>query len=175
MSQVTQTIGIVESTLEIDLTEATRGAVVGYLNTILADEFVMYTKARNFQWNVVGANFYPLNQLFEAQAEELDENVNEIAERIRALGGKPFSTLSEFVAATRLTEEPAKSFPAKEMVSKLQADQEAVIRSIRADLVKVTKLDDAGSVEFLAGLLESHEKQAWVLRATAPQAQSVKA
>jgi starvation-inducible DNA-binding protein len=175
MSQITQTIGIVESTLEIDLTEATRGAVVGYLNTILADEFVLYTKARNYHWNVVGANFYPLHQFFDAQSIELNQNVDQVAERIRALGGRPLSTLSEFVAAARLTEEPNKTFPAKEMVSKLQADQEAIIRSIRADLVKITKLDDAGTVEFLAGLLESHEKQAWVLRATAPQAQTVKA
>lgn len=153
----------------------TRSAVVGLLNSILADEFVLYAKTRNYHWNVVGANFYPLHQFFDAQATELNKNVDEIAERVRVLGGRPFSTLSEFVAGTRLTEEPNKTFPAKEMVAKLQADQENIIRSIRADLVKLVKLDDAGTTEFLAGLLESHEKMAWTLRATAPPAQVVKA
>lgn len=175
MSQVTHIAGIVESTLEIDLTESTRSAVVGYLNQILADEFVLYTKTRNYHWNVAGANFYQLHQFFDAQSIELNENVDEVAERIRALGGRPFSTLSEFVAGSRLTEEPNKTFSAKEMVSKLQADQESIVRSIRADLVKITKLDDAGTVEFLSGLLESHEKMAWTLRATAPAPQVVKA
>ena len=175
MSQITHTAGIVESTVEIDLSETTRSAVVGYLNTILADEFVLYTKARNYHWNVVGANFYPLHQFFDAQAIEFNQNVDQVAGRISAHGGRPFSTLSEFVAGTRLTEEPNKTFPAKEMISKLQQDTEAIIRSIRADLVKITKLDDQGTVEFLSGLLESHEKQAWMLRATAPQAQTVKA
>jgi starvation-inducible DNA-binding protein len=148
---------------------------VGYLNTILADEFVLYTKTRNYHWNVVGQNFYQLHQFFDAQAIELNKNVDEVAERVRALGGRPIATLSEFVAGTRLSEEPGKNFPAKEMVAKLQADQELIIRSIRADLVKITKLDDAGTLEFLAGLLEQHEKMAWTLRATVPPTQVVKA
>ncbi len=153
----------------------TRSAVVGYLNTILADEFVLYTKTRNYHWNVVGQNFYQLHQFFDVQAIELNKNVDEVAERVRALGGRPISTLSEFVAGTRLSEEPGKLFPAKEMVAKLQADQETIIRSIRADLVKITKLDDAGTIEFLSGLLEQHEKMAWTLRATVPPTQVVKA
>jgi starvation-inducible DNA-binding protein len=157
------------------LNATTRSAVVGYLNTILADEFVLYTKTRNYHWNVVGQNFYQLHQFFDVQAIELNKNVDEVAERVRALGGRPISTLSEFVAGTRLSEEPGKLFPAKEMVAKLQADQETIIRSIRADLVKITKLDDAGTIEFLSGLLEQHEKMAWTLRATVPPTQVVKA
>jgi len=175
MSQITHTTDIVESTIEIDLNATARSAVVGYLNTILADEFVLYTKTRNYHWNVVGQNFYQLHQFFDAQSIELNKNVDEVAERIRALGGRPISTLSEIIAGTRLSEEPGKSFPAKEMVAKLQADQESIIRSIRADLVKITKLDDAGSIEFLSGLLEQHEKMAWTLRATVPPTQVVKA
>src|SRR6266498_3825099 len=87
MSQVTHVAGIVESTLEIDLNETTRSAVVGYLNAIIADEFVLYTKTRNYHWNVVGANFYQLHQFFDAQSIELNKNVDQIAERVRALGG----------------------------------------------------------------------------------------
>src|SRR5690242_6688701 len=175
MSQITHIAGIVESTVEIDLNETTRSAVVGHLNAILADEFVLYTKTRNYHWNVVGANFYQLHLFFDNQSVELNKNVDQVAERIRALGGKPFATLSEFAAGTRLTEEPNKAFSAKEMVAKLQADNETVVRAIRADLVKIEKLDDAGTVEFLAGLLESHEKMAWMLRATVPPTQVVKA
>lgn len=176
MSQITNTTSLVEPAVEIEISEKSRSAVVGYLNGILADEFVLYTKTRNYHWNVVGANFYALHQFFEAQSIELNENVDEIAERVRAIGGRPSSSLAEYIAGARITEEQGRSPPAKEMVAKLLADHESVIRLVRADLVRVTKLDDAGSAEFLAGLLESHEKMAWMLRATAPsQTAAVKA
>lgn len=168
MSQTTHTTSIVEPAVEIELNEKARTTVVGYLNAILADEFVLYTKTRNYHWNVVGANFYPLHQFFEAQSVQLDENVDEIAERVRAIGGRPSSSLAEFLAGARIVEEPGRQVPAKEMVAKLLADHESVIRLVRADLVRVTKLEDAGTAEFLAGLLEAHEKMAWMLRATAP-------
>jgi starvation-inducible DNA-binding protein len=176
MSQTTQTSSLLEPSLEIEINEKARTAVVGYLNAILADEFVLYTKTRNYHWNVVGANFYALHQFFEAQSVQLNENVDEIAERVRAIGGRPSSSLAEFLAGTRIVEEPPKSTPAKEMVGKLLADHESLIRLVRADLVRVTKPEDAGTADFLARLLESHEKMAWMLRATAPaQTAAIKA
>lgn len=175
MAQITQATGIIEPAVEIDLNPTSRKTVEGYLNVLLADEVVLATKTRNYHWNVVGPNFNSLHQFFGAQYTELNENVDEVAERVRAIGGKPASTLVEFVAQARVREESSRTPSADEMVSRLLSDQESVIRSIRSDLVRITKLEDAGTMEFLTGLLEQHETMAWMLRATLPVQQIVKA
>ncbi|HEX9708627.1 MAG TPA: DNA starvation/stationary phase protection protein [Candidatus Thermoplasmatota archaeon] len=171
MAQITHTTAIVEDAVEIDLNATARSAVVGYLNVVLADEVLLATKTRNYHWNVTGANFASLHQFFGSQYEQLDEAVDEIAERIRVIGGKPVATLPEFVSLARIKEDGGQTPSAKEMVARLLADQESVIRTIRTDLVSITKLGDAGTVEFLTGLLESQEKMAWMLRATVPTPQ----
>ena len=175
MTQITQTTAVVEPAVEIALNEKTRSAVVSHLNIVLADTFVLAQKTRNYHWNVVGANFPTLHPFFNSQYVELNETVDEIAERIRSLGGTPASTLAEIISISRIKEESGKTPSAKEMLTQLLSDQESVIRTIRSDLVTITKLEDAGTVEFLTGLLESQEKMAWTVRATAPPAQLVKA
>ena len=175
MAQITHTTAIVEPAVEIDLNANARSAVVGYLNVVLADEFVLYTKTRNYHWNVVGPNFASLHQFFESQYNELNETVDEIAERVRSIGGRPVSTLAEFLSLARIKEESGRTPTSEEMVARLLSDHEYVIRTIRADLVLITKLEDAGTVEFLTQLLESQEKMAWNLRATLPFAPFVKA
>ncbi|HET6204468.1 MAG TPA: DNA starvation/stationary phase protection protein [Planctomycetota bacterium] len=150
----------------LGLSDALRNDVVGILNTLLADEFLLYTKTRNYHWNVVGHQFHDLHKFFEAQYEALDEIVDEVAERARSLGGPSAGTLKEFLGATRLKESPGETPDARGMVGNLLADHEAVVRSLRADLEACTKLGDAGTTDFLTGLMERHEKTAWMLRAT---------
>src|SRR5437867_118542 len=107
MSQITHTTAIVEPAVEISLSTATRNAVVNYLNVVLADEFVLYTKTKNYQWNVVGPNFASLYQFFESQSSELNQTVDEIAERIRSIGGRPAATLAQILSLARIKEETA--------------------------------------------------------------------
>ena len=155
----------------IGLTEANRQAVVKILNTVLADEYVLYTKTRNYHWNVVGPQFNDLHKFFEAQYEELDAFIDEVAERARALGGSALGTLTELARTARLKEEPGKYPDAEGMLSRLLADHESVIRELRADLVTaIDKHGDAGTGDFLTGLMEKHEKMAWMLRAFLPGA-----
>ena len=149
----------------IGIPDENRQKVVAILNTLLADEFLLYAKTRNFHWNVTGPQFNDLHKFFEAQYETLNEVVDDVAERARSLGGKAFGTLAEFAQHTRLKEQPGKQPPALTMVANLQADHEAMIRSLRADLETVMeKHNDAGTNDFLTGLMEKHEKMAWMLR-----------
>ena len=149
----------------IGLSDQNRAAVVKILNTLLADEFVLYTKTRRFHWNVVGPSFSALHKFFEAQYEELDETLDEVAERARALDGVASGSLSEFAQATRLQENPGENPNEKGMLAELLADHETVIRSLREDLVTVgDTYGDAGTNDFLTGLVEQHEKMAWMLR-----------
>jgi starvation-inducible DNA-binding protein len=135
------------------------------LNNLLADEYVLYTKTRNYHWNVVGPQFNDLHKFFQEQYEALDEMVDEVAERARSVGGKAYGTLAEFSQHSRLKEQPGKQPAAATMVANLQADHEAMVRTLRADLETVMeKHNDAGTNDFLTGLMEKHEKMAWMLR-----------
>jgi starvation-inducible DNA-binding protein len=150
----------------IGLTDPQRAGVIGILNTLLADEYVLYTKTRNFHWNVVGPQFNDLHKFFEAQYTELNIIVDDVAERARALGGAAAGSLAEFTKLARLGEQPGKTLPAPAMLSALLADHEAVIRHLRTDLETCAeKYADAGTNDFLTGLMEQHEKMAWMLRA----------
>jgi starvation-inducible DNA-binding protein len=150
----------------IGIPDGNRQSVIALLNTLLADEYLLYTKTRNYHWNVTGLQFNDLHKFFEAQYEALDDVVDEVAERVRALGGRAAGTLEEFLKSARLGEEPGAVPAARDMLATLLADHEALTRTLRADVDTVTDtLKDVGTADFLTGLLEQHEKSAWMLRA----------
>ena len=153
-------------TPNIDIPDKDRAAVVDVLNRLLSDEYVLYTKTRNYHWNVTGPQFNDLHKFFETQYEQLNEFVDDIAERARQLGGRALGTLAEFAKTARLTEQPGPSPAATEMLTILLADHETVTRTLRAEIGPVTdRYQDVGTADFLTGLLEKHEKMAWMLRA----------
>jgi starvation-inducible DNA-binding protein len=145
-----------------------RRAVADILNTLLADEYLLYTKTRNYHWNVVGPQFNDLHKFFESHYEALDDIVDDVAERARALGGNAQGTLGEFTKRARLREEAGAYPDAKGMLTRLLADHETLIRQLREDAeITMDKHGDAGTNDFLVGLMEQHEKMAWMLRAFA--------
>lgn len=151
--------------ISIGLSENERAAVVAILNIVLADEFVLYTKSRRFHWNVEGPNFSELHGLFQKQYERLEEVIDEVAERARALGGVAVGSLEEYLDRTRLDEEPGRGYDARGMIAALLADHETLIRSLREDLeICSTEHGDEGTTDFLTGLMQVHEKAAWMLR-----------
>jgi starvation-inducible DNA-binding protein len=154
-------------TPKLGLSDGHREAVVNILNVLLSDEYVLSTKTRNFHWNVVGPHFNDLHKLFEAQYTELNEVVDEVAERARSLGGRAFGTLAEFTKSTRLTEDAGATPSAPEMLATLLADHERLATTLREDITAVTdRYADVGTADFLTGLLTGHEKTAWMLRAS---------
>jgi len=150
----------------LGMTDEQRTGVVQILNRLLADEYLLYTKTRNYHWNVTGPQFNELHKFFEAQYILLEGFVDQIAERARALGGIPLGSLAEFLTEWRLKEQTGNPPAAAAMLAVLLADHEAVIRTLRADLETCAEAHgDAGTQDFLTGLMEEHEKMAWMLRA----------
>ena len=134
------------------------------LNTLLADEYVLYTKTRNYHWNVTGPSFMELHKLFEGQYEQLDEAIDDIAERSRALGHYALGSLKQFLAITRLVEDES-AVGSKQMLQNLLNDHETLIRILRNDIaVSADQYKDVGTSDFLTGLMEQHEKTAWFIR-----------
>ena len=151
----------------IGIAESERKKIVTILNTLLADEYLLYTKTRNYHWNVVGPQFNDLHKFFEGQYGELNEVIDDVAERARTLGGTATATLTEFRDAARLKEHPGQYPAAEEMLANLLGDHETVIRQLREDVDTTGNARDAGTSDFLTGLMERHEKMAWMLRAFA--------
>lgn len=149
----------------IGLSSEQREGVINTLNALLSDEYILYTKTRNYHWNVVGPQFNDLHKFFETQYNELNLVIDEIAERVRALGGPAFGTVTEFSQHARLKEHPGRYPGARDMIANLLSDHESVIRQLRIDLeVCAQRYQDAGTSDFLTGLMEQHEKMAWMLR-----------
>ena len=152
--------------INIGLDDNQRRGAIDILNRLLSDEILLYIKTRNYHWNVVGPQFNDLHKFFQAQYEELDDFVDDVAERMRQLGGRSPGTLAEFTKAARLMEHPGQRPNARAMQTALLADHEAVTTTLRADLATaMEKFGDAGTSDFLTGLMEKHEKMAWMLRA----------
>ena len=151
---------------DIGISDKNREAVAALLNNLLADEYLLYTKTRNYHWNVTGPHFHDLHKFFEAQYEELDGFVDDTAERVRALGARSARTMKEFLKTSRLKEEPGEMPAAKGMILSLLEDHEELINILREDLVSCSeKYKDMGTSDYLTGLMEKHEKMAWMLRA----------
>ncbi len=147
---------------DLGLKDSSRDGIVSVLTAVLADEMVLYTRLRNYHWNVTGPHFRSLHELFEEQYDEIAEEIDEIAERIRSYGAAAIGTMAEFKDHARLEERPGVYPDARDMVSELVADNESLVRYMRADIEKVS--DDVGAEDFLTGLLQKHQEMAWMLR-----------
>src|ERR1700754_2716254 len=149
----------------IGITEKNLKAVTSLLSVVLADEVTLYTKTRKFHWNVSGESFMELHLLFEKQYTELEEAIDEIAERINKLGGKTIGTMKEYLDLTNLKETPGKYPERKEMIKELLEDHEAIVVHLRKAVEQCQdEYKDAGTADFLTGLMEDHETNAWKLR-----------
>jgi starvation-inducible DNA-binding protein len=156
------TTQVLESNVEADVTEI--------LNVVLADEHVLYIKTRNYHWNVVGPEFYAYHKFFESQYEELEEIIDKIAERARAVGGSALGTMKELAERARLKEHPGEVPDAQTMIANLLHDHETVIANLRNDIdLCDTCHRDTGTADFLTEVMAEHDKVAWMLRASLGQ------
>ncbi|MCY7410976.1 MAG: DNA starvation/stationary phase protection protein [Chitinophagales bacterium] len=149
----------------IGISEKKLDAVTDLLAAVLADEVMLYMKTRKFHWNVSGESFMELHKLFENQYNQLEEAIDEIAERINKLGSKTIGTMDEFGKLATIKEHPGKYPTSKNMISELLEDHETVIVILREHVKHCAeKFNDAGSADFLTGLMETHETISWTLR-----------
>jgi len=141
------------------------GHVADLLNVLLADEFVLYVKTLNYHWNVRGMQFHSLHAFLEEHYGALLQIADDVAERIRTVGGTPMGSMAEFLKATGLQEHRGESPDPKTMLSKLAADHAAILDRLREDVGRLEeKHDDPGTCNFLTDLLEKQEKLAWMVR-----------
>jgi starvation-inducible DNA-binding protein len=149
----------------IGINEADRKAVSDQLSKLLADEFVLYTKTRNAHWNIEGPDFHSMHIFFEEQYGQLDELMDSVAERNRKIGHYAPATLAQFLQLTHLTEKSNSKNDSQGFLKELLEDHESIIEFIRGNINPfATAYNDAGTSDFITGLMETHEGMAWMLR-----------
>ncbi len=151
--------------VSIGLSEDKRAEVAEILNHLLANEHVIYTKTRNFHWNVTGPLFYSLHQLLEEQYTDIATSSDEIAERTRQMGFRAVGSMHEFMKLAVIEESTEENLSDTEMVAQLVHDHEMIIQQMRKNVASLEdEIEDAGTSDFVTALMEDHEKMAWMLR-----------
>lgn len=149
--------------IDIGISEDQRQQIAEGLSRLLADSYTLYLKTHNFHWNVTGPMFSTLHTLFEQHYTELATAVDEIAERIRALGVAAPGSYRQFGELSSIPEETGVP-GAEEMIRQLVQGQEAVVRTARSVFPIVESANDEPSADLLTQRMQIHEKNAWMLR-----------
>lgn len=151
--------------IQTGITDNNRKAVAEELSKVLADETVLYTKTKNAHWNIEGPDFYDKHKFFELQFGQLDELIDNVAERIRSIGHYAPATLSSFLGLTHLTEQNKYQNTSQGFIKELLSDHESIIMNLRGHIQSfAADYNDLGTSDFITGLMETHEKMAWFLR-----------
>lgn len=152
--------------MTIGITDEHKAAVAAELSRLLADEAVLYFKTRNAHWNVEGPDFYAKHKFFEDQYDQLDKMMDDVAERIRSIGHYAPATLKLYTQLTHLAETQLQSNSSAAYSKELLADHAAIIVYLRGNINKFANdYHDLGTSDFITGLMEQHEKMAWMLQA----------
>jgi len=152
--------------LDLDIDAGGMRDISDELARCLADTFVVYMKTLAFHWNVEGPGFPQLHTLFQGQYETLAGSIDLVAERIRALGEMAPCSMRDLIEMASISEQEGVP-DANSMVKILKDDHETIARNLRAVIRVAQEESDEATANLLAGLLEGHEKMAWMLRATA--------
>jgi starvation-inducible DNA-binding protein len=149
--------------IDIGISGRDRKEIADGLSRLLADSYTLYLMTHNFHWNVTGPQFNSLHLMFMGQYTEQWNALDQIAERIRALGHPAPGTYQQFVKLASIKE--VEGVPAaNDMIRHLVAAQEATARTARKLFAVVDKANDQPTADLLTQRLDVHEKTAWMLR-----------
>jgi len=141
-----------------------RKRLAGNLTGLLADTYLLLVKTQGYHWNVVGPLFVSLHRLTEEQYRNLFEAIDDLAERIRALGHPAPSSITEMIALATIAEDTGNA-SAEEMVANLVADHERIVRRLREAAIMAEEQHDVVTAGMLTDRMEFPEQAVWMLRA----------
>ncbi len=151
---------------DIGLTPKQTEIIAEIMEPLLADEFLLYLKTRNAHWNIEGPDFHTVHTYFEQLYTELENIVDEVAERIRKIGHYAPATMKTYLKITHLSEEATEGNDSLSFFRRLLSDHEAIIIHLRESISKLQKEVELayGTIDYLTSLMEQHETTAWMLR-----------
>ncbi|WP_198305976.1 Dps family protein [Arcobacter vandammei] len=138
-------------------------SVVKQLKQIQADAHALYVKIHNYHWNVKGMDFHPVHAYTEGVYNQMSELYDDMAERTIILGDKPYLTIDELAKATKIETEKADSFKSKEIVEKIIADFEYLLKAFKKLSQTASEAEDKGTEAFADEKVAKLEKDLWML------------
>jgi starvation-inducible DNA-binding protein len=139
--------------------------MVENLSKVLANYVFLSLKTQNYHWNVIGPNFASLHQMFEDQYNDLSSAIDDIAERIRALGEKTPATMVEYTKLNVLSE-GNNEYNSTEMLNDLIKSHQQVTELLKNCISNAANNGDAVTEDMLIGRLQEHEKVIWFLKSS---------
>lgn len=139
------------------------GKVIDGLNKYLADLNILYVKLHNLHWNVEGAGFFQLHAKFEEFYDYINENFDEVAERILTLGGRPAASVKEYAKLASIEELDSKGFSGDDSIEIVRKDFYYMLEQSRKILELAEEAKDQGTVDLMAGYIGNYEKTLWMI------------
>jgi starvation-inducible DNA-binding protein len=133
------------------------------LNGLLADTFALYVKTKNFHWHVSGPHFRSYHLLFDEQSEQIAETIDELAERVRRIGGTTLRSIGHIAELQRIKDNDADFVPPGDMLRELMNDNKAMIHNMRKAHDLADKHDDVATASVLETFIDAAEKRCWFL------------
>jgi starvation-inducible DNA-binding protein len=148
-----------------DIPEKDRARIIDLLNARLAESIDLYMQTKQAHWNVKGAQFIALHELFDKVAESVEESIDDMAERAVALGGTALGTLQTVSKSSSLTPYPTNISAGSEHVEALSSALAACGRSARAAIDAADELGDADTADLFTGVSRNLDKMLWFVEA----------
>ena len=150
-------------TTPTDLGDNARKDITGALNALLADVFALYLKTKNFHWHVSGPHFRDYHLLLDQQAEDILKTTDEIAERVRKIGGMTLRSIGHISRLQRIKDNDAEFVSPVEMLRELMADNKLVVAHMREAHKLADEHEDVATASLLEVFIDSAEKRIWFL------------
>jgi len=154
-----------EVPVETGVDRKDRRELAKMLTKIVGSSHVLYAKVRGVHWNVVGPAFYSLHNMTEEHYEDLNTAIDDMAERIRAIGFTAPTGLSAMMENSSIKDQ-TKLLSTEDMVKELVEDHEKMARLLRDGVAAAEEVDDVKTADMLTERIGVHEEAAWMLRAT---------
>jgi starvation-inducible DNA-binding protein len=146
-----------------DLSEEAVTAISAQLNGLLADTFALYLKTKNFHWHVSGPHFRSYHLLLDDQSEQILASVDELAERVRKIGGTTLRSIGHIARLKRIQDNDEDFVTPLDMLSELMADNKATIQTMRAAHKLADAHEDVATASLLEQFIDGAEKRTWFL------------
>jgi len=133
------------------------------LNALLADVFTLYLKTKNFHWHMSGAHFRDYHLLLDEQADQIFKITDDIAERVRKIGGETIRSVGHIARLQRISDNDQEFVPARDMLIELHGDNRALVESMRAAHEVASKANDYATTSMIEMWIDEAERRAWFL------------
>ena len=134
------------------------------LNELLSDLNVFYRKLQNYHWNVTGEDFFQAHSKLEELYNEINEQIDEVAEHILILGEEPLGTLKDYLEKTNITEAENKKIKSQEVFQTIQKDYKKLLEKVTEIKEKADEQKEYSTSALMDDYILDYSKIIWMLK-----------